>query len=216
MLDPHGVAKYVEQYAEWKYTSLNDRVGYKDSMFRLLIGRDPEYYTREINGVWFSRPYDYIQEKGLSISQVVTESDFIFGPRIIWDVSAWDTFFCITITGVIDAVLNAIQIGKVIFFADLIKDARLKNDIFTSTTQRAIDEVVNKVTTKFVRRIYSFVTILANSLVVAYEEAARLPYHEKKVYSYWIDFGKYDIYIKDNNDNTIKLNDIREAFNTEE
>ncbi len=77
-IDPHGVAKYVQRFAE----TLDGRTAgkeYKDSIFRLLFNRNPRYFARTEEGVWFETT------NNSNLLAVQSESECIFGMQILWD-----------------------------------------------------------------------------------------------------------------------------------
>lgn len=79
-IDPYGVARYVETYAEaiHKY-SLKDRVDYKDEIFKILFNRDPIYFRRKNEQEW-------VEATDTSdIYEVISESETLFGMHQIHD-----------------------------------------------------------------------------------------------------------------------------------
>lgn len=78
-IDPLGVADYVCRYATANYDNVRDNVEYKDSIFRLLFGKEPLYYDRLMDGSWV------ITYDKSNINVVVSESESIFGMHNLLD-----------------------------------------------------------------------------------------------------------------------------------
>lgn len=95
-IDPYGVADYIRRYANTKPT-LEETVEEKDRIFRLLFRREPKYFARNLEGVWFEvNNYEEIDD-------VLSESEVYFGAHVIYD---WYTFF--EILGVCSSILNIV------------------------------------------------------------------------------------------------------------
>lgn len=99
MLDPHGMAAYVREYAfnlpadeNTGKTSLQRSLEYKDRIFTLLFNRAPVYYDRMLNGEWV-----VVSELGDDLTDYLSESEFLFGDHLICDeVTAyelWTVFY---------------------------------------------------------------------------------------------------------------------------
>ena len=95
-IDPYGVAHYVNKYAELTKNGLEDILEYKDDIFRLLFGRDPKYFARTLEGVW----YEVTEYE--EINDVLSESETIFGMHPIYDARTWIELlqFASTIIGI--------------------------------------------------------------------------------------------------------------------
>lgn len=78
-IDPHGLAAYVKHYAQ-ELPSLADTLNYKDRIFNLLFGRAPEYYLRDIRGVWYKAA-----KKPSDLGKTMSESEFLFDRHPIYD-----------------------------------------------------------------------------------------------------------------------------------
>ena len=84
-IDPYGVIDYVNRYADYKYRTenrLKSNLEYKDEIFRVLFRKDPLYFKRNILGVW-----DETTDTD-DLSQVLSESEIVFGMHVIWDAYA--------------------------------------------------------------------------------------------------------------------------------
>lgn len=77
-IDPHGVAAYVQDYADTIGT-LDDTLDYKDRVFNLLFGRQPYYFTRMASGQWV------MTERGNNPHAVISEAESLFGAHPIYD-----------------------------------------------------------------------------------------------------------------------------------
>mgnify|MGYP006344856123 CR=1 FL=1 len=95
-IDPYGVADYVQRYAAEK-DGLSGTLQEKDRIFRLLFNREPKYFARTLEGVWYE--VDEYEE----INDVLSESETIFGMHPVYD---WHTFF--EILGVCSSILNMV------------------------------------------------------------------------------------------------------------
>ena len=95
-IDPYGVAAYIQRYAADLDGGLETTVAYKDKIFRLLFNREPKYYARTIEGVWYEvTEYD-------ELNDVLSESETIFGMHPIYDALTWIELlqFASTIVGI--------------------------------------------------------------------------------------------------------------------
>lgn len=97
-IDPYGVAHYVQRYASEQFyvNELEGVLGYKDRIFRLLFNREPKYFARTIDGVW----YEVTEYE--EINDVLSESETIFGMHPIYDARTWIELlqFASTIIGI--------------------------------------------------------------------------------------------------------------------
>lgn len=87
MLDPHGMAAYVKEYASSLpasnasiQTRLQTILEYKDRIFTMLFNRAPIYYDRKLNGEWV-----VVSEPGDDLTDYLSESEFLFGMHAIYD-----------------------------------------------------------------------------------------------------------------------------------
>lgn len=87
MLDPHGMAAYVKEYASSLpasnasiQTRLQTILEYKDRIFTMLFNRAPNYYDRLLNGEWV-----VVSEPGDDLTDYLSESEFLFGRHAIYD-----------------------------------------------------------------------------------------------------------------------------------
>lgn len=78
-IDPFGVAHYINNYANSQYDELIDILNYKDDIFRLLFNRSPKYFKRKNETEW------EIFTGTSSISEIISESETVFGMHAIWD-----------------------------------------------------------------------------------------------------------------------------------
>ncbi len=95
-VDPCGVAKYVQMYA-MQYESLREKLAYKDGVFYMLFGRQPQYFARNLAGEW------YVTTDKSELSKVMSESETIFGAHTIYDATTWLSLagFAVDILGTI-------------------------------------------------------------------------------------------------------------------
>lgn len=90
-IDPHGLAAYVKEYAQ-ELSGLSENLRYKDRIFRLLFGRDPEYYLRNPGGNWYEAA-----KKPSDLSKTMSESEFLFGHHPIYDCFTLREFITVMI-----------------------------------------------------------------------------------------------------------------------
>ncbi|MBR2019361.1 MAG: Ig domain-containing protein [Clostridia bacterium] len=79
IMDPYGMARYIQEYASRKYTEIEDIVEYKDQIFVMLFNKQPRFFSRTNNGQWYepaSKP---------SVEQYLSESELLFGAHTLWD-----------------------------------------------------------------------------------------------------------------------------------
>ena len=117
-IDPHGVAYYIQRYVAELDGSLEDMVQYKDRIFRMLFNREPKYFARTIDGVWYE--VDDYEE----INDVLSESEAYFGMHPIYD---WHTFF--EILGVCSSILNVVFLTN--FFTSTVAGVIIKRVVTT-------------------------------------------------------------------------------------
>ena len=145
-IDPYGVADYIQRYASDLDGGLEKTVEYKDEKFRLLFNREPKYFARTIEGVWYE--VDDYEE----INDVLSESEAYFGMHPIYDLH---TFF--EILGDCSSILNIVfstslfssgimKVVKYIAEVSLIAasgyEAILRNEISQYTVNTGIDHII--------------------------------------------------------------------------
>ena len=127
-IDPYGVANYVQRYADEIFMntvkeenieeSLRASISYKDYIFKMLFKRDPKYFARTIDGVWYEvTEYD-------EINDVLSESEAYFGTHPIYDLH---TFF--ELMGVCSSILNIVFMTT--FFTSSVAGIVLKKVVTT-------------------------------------------------------------------------------------
>lgn len=117
-IDPHGVAYYIQRYVAELEISLENKVKYKDRIFRMLFDREPKYFARTIDGVWYEvNGYE-------EINDVLSESEIYFGMHPIYD---WHTFF--EILGVCSSILNVVFLTN--FFTSTVAGVIIKRVVTT-------------------------------------------------------------------------------------
>lgn len=97
-IDPHGLSAYVKEYASQLFkdgTSVQDSLkrmlNYKDEVFFCLFKRHPKYYKRNIDSTWY-------QTTDMSdLKEVLSESEFLFGQHVIYDIVTLKEFINVVI-----------------------------------------------------------------------------------------------------------------------
>lgn len=84
-IDPYGVAHYVSHYAHQYDTSkpLSEILAYKDRIFKVLFGRDPDYFERGLNAKLEVEYYKTENKSNLNV--VISESEALFGLHTLYD-----------------------------------------------------------------------------------------------------------------------------------
>lgn len=106
-IDPYGVAYYIQRYVAELDMTLEDKVKYKDRIFRILFNREPKYFARTIDGTWHE--VDDYEE----INDVLSESETIFGMHPIYDARTWIELLQFAST-IIEIALDTTFIGKML------------------------------------------------------------------------------------------------------
>ena len=103
-IDPYGVASYVSQYSLAKHYNTVEELRYKDHMFYVLFGREPNYY-HHLGEHWYEIDKDDPEAE-------LSESQAIFGGGgVTNDISWYDA-----VTFIIDV---ACLVFKVPFFGEI-------------------------------------------------------------------------------------------------
>ena len=106
MIDPHGMAAYVREYAsalpdsgDGVQTMLSKILAYKDRIFSMLFNRAPDYYARTIDGQW------YVTSSRSDLTDLLSESESLFGIHSIYDMVTFRQ--CLTV--LVDLISMGIQ-----------------------------------------------------------------------------------------------------------
>ena len=152
MIDPYGMAAYVREYAsalpdseDGFQTTLSKIIAYKDSTFRMLFGRSPRYYKRNMLGTW------YQTTNTSDWTDVVSESECLFGGHSIYDGKFWLEF----VTVLFDLVTMLLpSLGFSERIVKKILKAFTYYSLLRSVSQSVLDEDFN-----------GFLSAIANGLV---------------------------------------------------
>lgn len=146
-IDPYGVAEYIYRYADRIIRakaiaegkdSLEERVKYKDNIFKVIFEREPKYYKRIATNT-----YEWVETTDTSdIETVFSESESLFGIRQIHDdiskyiktEAGWNF-----ITACIKAAIGMSQVGTVLLTT---YDLLVNTCQIVSTTSQ--EKVLNK------------------------------------------------------------------------
>ena len=80
IIDPYGVAQYVNTCATRKG---DGDIAYKDRIFKVLFGRNPNYFKRENSESWIRIPYT--EKDRYDIQTILSESETLFGYHVLYD-----------------------------------------------------------------------------------------------------------------------------------
>ena len=150
-IDPHGLCAYVQIYANALFMSGSDTqnslaktIKYKDNIFKLLFKRNPKYYRRDLNNIW------YETSNISNLSEVLSESEFLFGRHPVYDIVTLRQFItvvldifsmiigCTALKGTkIEKVLNFYSLGRAVVYSILTQDF---NEFITAIVEYNIDE----------------------------------------------------------------------------
>lgn len=80
IIDPYGVAQYVNTCATRKG---DGDIAYKDRIFKVLFGRNPNYFRRDTSGLWNLVLYE--KKDQYNNQAMLSESETLFGYHVIYD-----------------------------------------------------------------------------------------------------------------------------------
>lgn len=233
MIDPHGMAAYVREYAQHLPGSddgvqarLRKIIGYKDRIFAMLFDREPYYYQRESDSQWVITSY-----RG-DLTEVLSESEFLFGTHPIYDHVTARAFLNLVID-LISAVTPALSkikyVGKAIecFETYLSLSRSVSNAVLAEDFNGFVTEIVNGVVEEdwlndtivvagknFKAANYTLgwaSTML--SLSSSFEALANTfndgPHFYKEVFTQCADDTSYDVYMRMADNNLVSIENIR-------
>ena len=216
-IDPYGVADYIQRYASDLDGGLEKTVEYKDEKFRLLFNREPKYFARTIEGVWYE--VDDYEE----INDVLSESEAYFGMHPIYDLH---TFF--EILGVCSSILNIVfstslfssgimKVVKYIAEVSLIAasgyEAILRNEISQYTVNTGIDHIIeNKFEKTVLDWAYKYVSIYEGLQDLIEAMTLDLNYNREIINYCACDTG-YNVLFEMKNGTTYRLHDVCDLIN---
>ena len=213
MIDPHGIAVYVERYAHNTVADgitdialrIRAALQYKDRIFQLLFNRVPRYFSRNLYGQW------YVTNDTSDIFKVLSESEMIFGPHTVFD-----EYFLMNLCGflkdIADMFLGSIpsiifsvaegmlRITKYFFLVPVLGPSVIIEDLESDAIGTALDTFdLGWADTLFT--IY-------NNLENLQEVVTSLPSYSKHTLKYCADDLDYDLYIKMQDGQTYGMQDI--------
>ena len=234
LIDPHGLAAYVHEYAknlpepgDDPETMLGKILDYKDRIFSLLFNRSPDYYARTIDGVW----YETSDRHGLI--ELMSESEFLFGTHTIYDGFTLREF----VTVAIDIISMVIQcpaiaqfknvvniISKVIEYFSLVRSVATSvlDADFNGLVTAIVDGVVGEedleesfiipaeyktqnYTVSWAFKLHSFSSDLG-SLADTFNNG---PHFYKEVFTQCQNDTGFDVYIRMSDNNLVSISDIK-------
>ena len=216
-IDPYGVADYVNRYADTKGT-LENKVAYKDDIFRLLFNREPKYFGRNLNGEW-GEVSGYIE-----IDDVLSESETIFGGHRIWD----DYTFLQAlqqlkeVVGLVCSVIPQLSLVKKWMTASTTFDNVVKifTFIFGTLANGIVPTFIDSYSPEELAGTpLSWANILVSSYMDLLEflaDAKAKPNCYTRIFDYYIENLNYDINIEFSNGEIYDLERIRDALNMDE
>ena len=213
-IDPYGVADYVKRYADYLLGGLESALSYKDRIFKLLFDREPKYFARTLNGVW----YETTDKSNLSA--VLSESEEIFGMHPIYDAVTILNLcgFALDIAGIVfgtsfftvGTVRKCIgKIGKVVVRVLSVGEAVVKNELASYTASSIIESAFDKTDLAWANNfvsLYDDLTEIADGII-----AEPNYYHE--ILNYCAHDTNYLIYMELKNGVKYKIEDICKAIN---
>ena len=212
-IDPHGIAKYVQQYAE-DFHNLNDNLKYKDYIFTLIYKRKPKYFTRITNEKWV------ITEDLSRLSEVISESESLFGVHALWDAFTFLELcgFILDIAGIVFgckffAVGNIIKVrfGKIARTAIRVLsvgEAIVSGDFIKNETEEFLDKKYAQTDLMWLYKICSTVTDFHNII----ESMIAKPNFYNEIINYYTDKSDYKVSITLGNGETHEIEDFSKAI----
>ena len=197
-VDPCGVAKYVEMYA-MQYDDLEDKLAYKDSVFYMLFGRNPQYYARNKDGEW-----EPTTDKS-NLIKVVSEAETLFGMHNVYDGITWKA--------IINLVLDLFFLG----FATKLDS--IKDRITTSVLNFFGIDTKNNFYSQFKSSYIGMTWDWLNTLVSFYENIKDIvdamvvsDNFYPKFIEYYSSNDVYRVFLKLKNDETVEAVDLKNAL----
>ena len=215
-IDPHGVAYYVQQTAEYLYNDLSDILPYKDYFFRLLYNREPNYFARFITGDW------YITEDKSDLLKVLSESEEVFGGHNIYDFTT-----ALELAGVVVSIIGFV-FGTNFFTTGPIKlcirkavlatvrvltvgEAIVRGELASALMDEAIERAFQKFNFKWALDLVSMFNSMGEALK-SIVDSPDLPNYYYEIMNYCAHDSKYLVYAEFQNIEKYKLEDICTAI----
>ena len=207
-IDPYGVAKYVQRYAE-HYTKDQDIMGYKDRIFKLLFKREPKYFARALDGTWYETEGDYGNRS------IVSESESYFGMHQVYD---WTTLLemlgfgvdilCLALGTPIFKATTAVNCVQRIFTALSVAlsagESFLKGELIDFAAGSIVEKAFDGTNLAWAHTAVSFYTDLQEIVDGIVAE----PNYNVEILKYCVNKTNYDVRIVLENGEVHKVKDI--------
>ena len=197
-VDPCGVAKYVQMYA-MQYDSLREQLAYKDGVFYMLFGKQPQYFARNKDEEW-----ELTTDKSNLIS-VVSEAETLFGMHNVYDGITWQA--------IINLVLDLVFLG----FATKLEN--IKDRITTSVLNFFGIDTKNNFYDQFKSSYIGMTWDWLNTLVSFYEDIKAIvdamvvsDNFYPKFIEYYSSNDVYRVFLKLKNNETVEAVDLKNAL----
>ncbi len=213
-IDPHGVAAYVQTFAESKFREhgLEGILEYKDHVFKVLFGRDPHYFIRVTEDTWgITRSWE--DPRG-----VASESETIFGVHTIIDdytmlnvlEFVYDVLkIVLPFSSFWEAIDMTYDIAKTVILLLLSTD---EEEVKRELSQAAADDVLEKALEEnHLKWAYNFITLFGDLKEIV-DDLLYQPNFYFSILDYCANKTGYDVSMVLKGDKKVKLSDICAAL----
>ena len=213
-IDPHGLAKYVNDYSDHladqsngdKNTRLQEKLSYKDHVFKLLFNREPQYYARDDDLKWV------VTNQKDNLTAVLSESEFLFGVHPIWDAhTTSETLFlivdilstlvslgCPAISEGMDLINEVVKYEITAYFFGIDIDfPSIVSNIVDNYLSGVIENAIEQIDVEWVNDIVSVINF-HNDLEDLENLLNDLPEHYRQPLSFCIDQNHFNVKIVTN------------------
>lgn len=211
-IDPHGVARYVRDYALYALGGDTAGIAHKDHIFTLLFNRKPETYSRSPGGQWL-----LTEDRG-NYFTYLSESEICFGAHILLDLK--------TMLAVMTAIGHLLLCGLSFFGCKPIQYVHKIASMVLSFGEgfvkqefdakgSLVDKMLEETNEKWAYdMVTTYSTVLNDIDYIAeqFVDAKNLPNYNIEIMEYPSNKTKYAVYFKGKNGQTLKINDLHTAM----
>ena len=219
-IDPYGFAYYIKRFAEQAIvdTSLAGILAYKDLIFKILFGRNPKYFARDINGEW------YQTQDTDELDNVLSESEVYFGMHKLRDWVTWRHMIEFGID-IIAIVLGPVKLKETTIWAKLrqlyltgvlfcsMGEAALKRELFSYIGNSVVEsQIEEELALTRLDWIYAVVNAIGriNELVEDLDVDSN---YCDKIINYCANLSEYNISVLTVGGQSISLQSLNNALN---
>ena len=211
-IDPYGVADYVRRYANLMGSNF-DTLAYKDSMFYIIFGRQPNYYIHTDSGNWIVWPKEEAE---------LSESEALFDGRAVFNDASWFdlTKFALTIASLafgtpyfielVDTTLGILNFIKSTVEVLITGEGTLKEVIASCSTDEALTRTFKKINLNWAYSLVSAFMDLSEAIDQMIVDTSNF---YGKAMNYCSYDSPYLVYVQLKNGQLYKIDDICKAMN---